>query len=283
MPELPEVEVICRGLAPHLEGQRLVSVSFGKKKLRLPMPTKKASALLRGETISSVKRRAKYIIITLGNSAEIVIHLGMTGRLGIFPQGTPTVKHDHACWLLDNQMELRFNDTRRFGSVQITGPDENHNVLFSNLGPDPFWDSFSGDYLNEKARKRTLAIKNFLMDNRVVTGIGNIYVSEILFATGINPSTPAGFIELEEWQRIVSKSREILADAISQGGTTISDYVNSSGEKGYFQVRLKVYGRQGQPCHKCAEPIQKTIIGGRASFFCPHCQPLKPGVDPIEI
>jgi formamidopyrimidine-DNA glycosylase len=199
----------------------------------------------------------------------------MTGRLGIFPQGTPEVKHDHANWLLANQMELRFNDTRRFGSVQISGPDEDLSVLFANLGPDPFWDSFSGDYLNKKAHKRTLAVKNFLMDNRVVTGIGNIYASEIFFATGINPATPAGSIGLEDWQRIVIKSREILAEAIGQGGTTISDYVNSNGEKGYFQVRLKVYGRQGQPCRKCGELVQKTVIGGRASFFCPSCQPVK--------
>jgi formamidopyrimidine-DNA glycosylase len=275
MPELPEVEVICRGLAPHLEGQRLVSVSFGQQKLRLPMPTKKAIALVSGETISSVRRRAKYIIITMENSAEIIIHLGMTGRLGIFPYGTPAAKHDHACWRMGNQMELRFNDTRRFGSVQITGPDENHSVLFANLGPDPFWESFSGEYLKGKARKRTMAVKNFLMDNRIVTGIGNIYASEILFATGINPGTPAGSIELEDWQQIVIKSREILEEAIGQGGTTISDYVNSSGEKGYFQVRLKVYGRPGQPCHKCGELVRKTVIGGRASFFCPCCQPVK--------
>lgn len=275
MPELPEVEVICRGLAPHLEGQRLLSVSFGKQKLRLPMPTRKAIASVRGETVASVKRRAKYIIITLENSAEIIIHLGMTGRLGLFPQGTPAAKHDHASWLLANQMELRFNDTRRFGSVQISGPDDDHSVLFPNCGPDPFWESFSGDYLHEKAHKRTLPVKNFLMDNRIVTGIGNIYASEILFATGINPGTPAGLIKLKDWQQIVIKSREILEEAIAQGGTTISDYVNSSGEKGYFQVRLKVYGRLGQPCRKCGELVQKSVIGGRASFFCPRCQPVK--------
>ena len=275
MPELPEVEVICRGLAPHLEGQRLIIVSFGKKKLRIPMPTQRSMASVKGEIISSVKRRAKYIIITLENSAKIIIHLGMTGRLGLFPQGAPSAKHDHATWLLANKMELRFNDTRRFGSVQIVRPDVDHEILFANLGPDPFWDSFSGEYLNKKARNRTIAVKNFIMDNRIVVGIGNIYASEILFATGINPETSAGSINAEEWQEIVLKSREILEDAISQGGSTISDYVNSEGEKGYFQVNFQVYGRTGQSCRRCGELIQKTSIGGRASFYCPGCQPVK--------
>lgn len=274
MPELPEVEVICCGLAPHLEGQQLVRVLFGKQKLRLPMPSRELTVLAGGQTILSVKRRAKYIVVALENSAQIIIHLGMTGRLGIFPNGTPAAKHDHACFRLANLTELRFNDTRRFGSVQIVESEEDLDPLFSTLGPDPFWDSFSGEYLAGKARGRTLAVKNFLMDNRVVTGIGNIYASEILFTTGINPAISAGSIRLKTWQEIVIKSREILAEAIAQGGTTISDYVNSSGEKGYFQVRLKVYGRQGQPCRKCNEPVQKTVIGGRATFFCQKCQPV---------
>jgi formamidopyrimidine-DNA glycosylase len=275
MPELPEVEVICRGLKPHLEGRQLVGIAFGKQQLRQPMPTGKAIDLVRGETIRAVKRRAKYIIIVLENSAEIIIHLGMTGRLGLFPREAPLAKHDHVSWLLDNQKELRFNDTRRFGSVRIIGSIAEHNAFFATHGPDPFGDSFSGEYLLEMAGKRIMPVKNFLMDNHIVTGIGNIYVSEILFATGINPATPVGLIALADWQRIVVKSREILAEAIDQGGTTISDYVNSSGEKGYFQVRLQVYGRQGQPCRQCAEPVQKIVLGGRASFFCPGCQPVK--------
>lgn len=275
MPELPEVEVICRGLAPHLEGQLLIDMFCGAQKLRLPMPTGQAIAVVQGETVASVTRHAKYIIITLGNGAEIIIHLGMTGRLGIFPADTPVAKHDHVRWLLANRLELRFNDTRRFGSVQITGSEADHHALFGHYGPDPFREEFSGEYLYKKAQKRTLAVKNFLMDNRVVTGIGNIYASEIFFATGINPTTPAGSIALADWQGIVVASRKILAEAIEQGGTTISDYVNSSGKKGYFQVRLKAYGRQGQPCCQCGGLIRKIVIGGRASFFCPHCQPVK--------
>ncbi|MFN2367870.1 MAG: bifunctional DNA-formamidopyrimidine glycosylase/DNA-(apurinic or apyrimidinic site) lyase [Desulfurivibrionaceae bacterium] len=276
MPELPEVEVICRGLAPLLEGRRLERVFFNKQKLRLPRPTAEALLkLVEGRKISSVRRRAKYIVIGLDNSASIIIHLGMTGRLGIFPAGTPLAKHDHGRWLLDNQMELRFNDTRRFGSVQVVKNDADLEALFANQGPDPFQPGFSAEYLAEKARGRVLPVKNFLMDNRIVTGIGNIYACETLFAANINPKSPAGELKLEEWRTIVQKSREILEEAIACGGSSISDYVNSSGEKGYFQVRLRVYGRLGEPCRSCGKPVEKCILGGRASFFCPRCQPEK--------
>lgn len=270
MPELPEVEVISRGLAPVLEGRRIENISFSKLKLRLPVPSRAAAV---GEKIVSVRRRAKYIVIGLENSAAMVIHLGMTGRLGVFRRGTTLQKHDHVRWLLDNGMELRFNDTRRFGSVQIVSPDEDIEILFADQGPDPFWPEFSAKYLAEKARGRKLPVKNFLMDNRVVTGIGNIYACETLYACKINPKSPAGDLGLKEWRMIVAKSREILEEAIACGGSSISDYVNSSGEKGYFQVRLRVYGRLGKPCRNCGESIEKYVLGGRASFFCPCCQP----------
>lgn len=276
MPELPEVEVICRGLAPHLEGLRLVAVAFGNQPLRLPMPAKPAIAQVVGQTVVAVTRRAKYIVITLENSAMIIIHLGMTGRLGFFPRGAEPAKHDHAVWRLNNQMELRFNDTRRFGSVRISGPDEDPGRLFANLGPEPFWEAFSGEYLAGRAKGRTAPVKNFLMDNRIVTGIGNIYASEILFASRINPTTPARALTAEEWQKIVVNSRTILAAAIDCGGSTIADYVNSSGEKGYFQTRLKVYGRDNEPCPDCRAAISHVRLGGRASFYCPGCQPAIP-------
>jgi len=273
MPELPEVEVISRGLAPHLEGRKLTRVIFGSKKLRLPLPTREQTSVLVGETICTVKRRAKYIIITLENSAKIIIHLGMTGRLGVFPKKTAPATHDHARWLLDNQFELRFNDTRRFGSIQVLGPDDDLEMFFAGLGPDPFWPDFSAQYLGKLAANRSLPVKNFLMDNRVVTGIGNIYASETLFRAGINPKTPVRKIPRTSWQTIIDKSREVLEEAIRSGGTTIADYVNSSGEKGYFQTKLQVYGRTDQPCPACGEPIRKINLGGRASFFCPVCQP----------
>ncbi|MDF1578551.1 MAG: bifunctional DNA-formamidopyrimidine glycosylase/DNA-(apurinic or apyrimidinic site) lyase [Desulfurivibrionaceae bacterium] len=275
MPELPEVEVICRGLAPLIEGRRLESVALSKQRLRLPAPGKAALALVAGQKISRVQRRAKYIVIGMENSAAMIIHLGMTGRLGIFPEGTPLLKHDHLRWLLDNKMELRFNDTRRFGSLRIIGPGGDLETLFGDQGPDPFQPGYSAEYLAEKGRGRKLPVKNFLMDNRIVTGIGNIYACETLFAARINPKTPAGALKLKEWRTIVENSRQILEEAIACGGSSISDYVNSSGEKGYFQVRLRVYGRLGEPCRTCGKPVEKYILGGRASFFCPGCQPEK--------
>jgi formamidopyrimidine-DNA glycosylase len=273
MPELPEVEVVSLGLAPHLEGHKLTRVIFGPKRLRLPMPNKKQAALLIGKKVTKVERRAKYIVITMENSAKMIIHLGMTGRLGLFPKGTALAKHDHGRWLLDNDLELRYNDSRRFGSIQVLGEDGQLECFFEGSGPDPFWEEYSAEYLEKTAATRSLPVKNFLMDNRVVTGIGNIYASETLFMAAINPTTTVNKLSRANWQTIVDKSREVLKDAISCGGTTISDYVNSSGQKGYFQTRLLVYGRTGQPCYVCGDPISKINLGGRASFFCPTCQP----------
>ena len=273
MPELPEVEVISRGLAPHLEGHRLTRVLFGSKRLRLPMPDKKQTALLVGKTICKVERRAKYIVVSLENSTIMIIHLGMTGRLGIFPAKAALATHDHGRWLLDNNLELRYNDTRRFGAIQVLGPNDDLDRFFAGSGPDPFWEAYSAKYLEKLAANRSLPVKNFLMDNRVVTGIGNIYASETLFMAGINPITPVRKLSRANWQMIVDKSREVLKDAIRCGGTTIADYVNSSGQKGYFQTRLLVYGRTGQPCSVCGNPVCKITLGGRASFFCPVCQP----------
>jgi formamidopyrimidine-DNA glycosylase len=273
MPELPEVEVVCRGLAPMLIGRKIEAVTFGERKLRLPVPGRKMSSLVTGRTVTAVRRRAKFIIIELDSSALLVIHLGMTGRLGLFPARTQQAKHDHACWRLDNGLEMRFNDTRRFGSIQVFGSEESAAEFFGALGPDPFWASFTATYLADLAKGRSLPVKNFLMDNRIVTGIGNIYASEILFASRVNPTTPAREITAKEWKKIVMNSRTILTAAIDCGGSTISDYVNSSGEKGYFQTKLKVYGRVHEPCPDCREAISQVRLGGRASYYCSRCQP----------
>lgn len=273
MPELPEVEVICRGLAPNLVGRKIISSSFGQEKMRLPLPIRQISTLVVGREIKQVRRLAKFILIDMDSSASLVIHLGMTGRLNFFPALTVPAIHDHARWLLDNGVELRFNDTRRFGSIQVLEPGVNPTELFGKLGPDPFWPEFNADYLAGQAKGRTLPVKNLLMDNRVVTGIGNIYASEILHAGGVNPTTPAGRLRLPEWQKVITNSRLILEAAIACGGTTISDYVNSRGEKGYFQTRLQVYGREGEACLSCREPIHQVRLGGRASYYCPSCQP----------
>jgi formamidopyrimidine-DNA glycosylase len=273
MPELPEVEVIMRGITPHIQDKTFSQISWSNHKLRLPIPRKKLQSLIEGTKITEVARRAKYLIISVNNGAMLVIHLGMTGNLGIFPKTQKKAKHDHLCFLMEDGMELRYNDTRRFGSIQVFGKnDVKRDNFFGSLGPEPFWDDFSASYLMKKAKGRQQPIKNFLMDSRVVVGIGNIYANEILFATGFRPTRAIGRLTSKNWAEIIKKTRTILTDAISAGGSTISDFVNSSGEKGYFQLSLKVYGHKGEKCPQCGNIIEKIVMAGRATFFCGKCQ-----------
>jgi formamidopyrimidine-DNA glycosylase len=271
MPELPEVEVICQGLKPHVEGRKIDAVFCGKKELRLLIPREKLVSKVAGFVIVGIHRRAKYLLFDLDNSCCLVIHLGMTGRLGIFPQNAPETLHDHLCFRFDNGMEMRFNDVRRFGFVLVQDGTEDYDP-FAKLGPEPFGDDFTAEYLWQRAGKRLQPVKNFLMDSQVVAGIGNIYANEILFYTGLNPVTPIGSISKKKYHEIVIMSRQVLSRAIESGGTTISDYVNASGKTGYFQLQLAVYGRKGESCHNCGTLIEKSVIGGRATFFCPQCQ-----------
>lgn len=271
MPELPEVEVICQGLKPHVEGRTISSIFCGNKELRLPIPRAKLAEKVTGCTILKIHRRAKYLQFELNNSCRLVIHLGMTGRLGVFKPNAPEALHDHIRFVLDNGMEMRFNDTRRFGFVLVQDGMDGYDP-FAKLGPEPFWDEFNADYLKQKAKKRLQPIKNFLMDSHVVVGIGNIYANEILFYTGILPTTPIGSITQKKYGEIVTVSRKVLTKAIDSGGTTISDYVNASGKSGYFQLQLAVYGKNGESCSQCTTTIEKNVIGGRATFFCPKCQ-----------
>jgi formamidopyrimidine-DNA glycosylase len=209
----------------------------------------------------------------MNNETLMILHLGMSGRLSFFANGTPRAAHDHLRFLLDSGLELRFNDVRRFGSVQIVGPeDEARTQMFATLGPEPLGSEFSSHYLLKAARGRTRPIKNFVMDARVVAGIGNIYANEILFAAGVRPSRSAGTVEKKTWDQVVQACRHVLERAIACGGTTISDYVNSSGAAGYFQCELKVYGRGGEPCPKCSSTISREVLAGRATFYCAWCQ-----------
>jgi formamidopyrimidine-DNA glycosylase len=223
--------------------------------------------------VKSVDRRAKYLLVRMNNGAVLVLHLGMTGRLAFFTNGAPRRPHDHIRFFLDNSLELRFNDVRRFGSIQVLAP-ENGKLpqIFAGLGAEPLGPDFSVPYLMRMAGKRTKPIKNFLMDAKVVVGIGNIYANEILFVAGIKPNRPVGTLTRATWERVVKSSREVLEQAIACGGTTISDYVNSSGEVGYFQCELKVYGRTGEACKSCGSEISRVVLSGRASFYCPRCQ-----------
>ncbi len=273
MPELPEVEVIKQGLAPLVVGRRVEQVVSSGKKLRLPIPIVQLQGGLPGSRIVAVERRAKFLILRTDREDMLVIHLGMTGRVGIFAAGTLRARHDHLCFLLDNGFEMRFNDARRFGSVQFFSAAQLGEIdPFANLGPEPLGKKFTVAHLQKCAKGRRLPVKGFLMENRVVVGIGNIYASETLFAAGIHPLTPAGSLVAEQWQAIVRWARKVLRRAIKAGGTTISDYVNAGGESGYFQLELAVYGRFGQPCRSCKTSIERILVGGRATFFCPLCQ-----------
>jgi len=273
MPELPEVEVVCQGLAPLVLKRKILSVSFSNKKLRKPFPRAKMYKQVEGAFVLGVERRAKYILLRLTGKSLLLFHLGMTGKIGIFDCDTPRRKHDHLRFLLDNGKEMRFNDVRRFGCVEVYSEKElRENDPFAGLGPEPFSEDFTAEYLLAKARGKRQPVKSFLMDNRVVVGLGNIYANETLFAACTHPQTPVNRLLKLDWQLIVKKSRLILKKAIAMGGSTISDYANVSGEAGYFQLELAVYGRQGQPCLRCGQPIERTVLGGRATFCCPFCQ-----------
>lgn len=276
MPELPEVEVICQGLLPHILNKTITNVRCSGKQLRSPVQCKEMHAELCGKRITSLSRRAKYLVLKTDGGASLVIHLGMTGNMGIFDADSATKKHDHIRWQLDNNTELRFNDARRFGSVRLL-PAKNaaqeEKRLFSATGPEPFSRSCSVAYLTRQAARRKIAIKKFIMDSHVIAGIGNIYANESLFRATIHPERPASSLSPEEWKCLLSIIRKTLKHAIKCGGSTISDFVDASGKGGYFQMNFRIYGKAGEACSECGTVIMKETIGGRASFFCPACQP----------
>ncbi len=275
MPELPEVEVICRGLRPHLIGRRVESITYDGKRLRCPVPIELMRSQLPGKHITKVDRRAKYLLIYFSSSTLLIIHLGMTGQLGLFPVGSSTALHDHLFLQLDNQFELRYNDTRRFGAIHLLSGSaikEQVRIFFQRTGPEPLSNKCSSTYLHTKAKGRKLPIKTFLMNTEVIAGIGNIYANESLFMAKINPNRPAGKLTRKEWNSLLEHLRSTLNWAIACGGSTISDFINASGEQGYFQAYFRVYGKAGQPCRDCTTTIKKIQLSGRASFFCPRCQ-----------
>ena len=272
MPELPEVEVVRRGLEPLLVGRVIVDAACLGPRLRLAPPLAEIERLAVGGKGRELRRRGKYLLLELDNQTRLVFHLGMTGRLGVFPKNEQIKTHDHWLFALDDQTELRFNDTRRFGSLQLLPPGQDEATIFGALGPEPLQGGFSVAYLLSRAQGRRQPVKSFLMDNRVVVGIGNIYASESLFAARVLSTKPAGTLSLAACRRIVTSSRQVLSQAIAAGGTTISDFANASGEAGYFQLQLMVYDRAGQPCRVCGATIRKIVLGGRSTFFCPRCQ-----------
>jgi formamidopyrimidine-DNA glycosylase len=272
MPELPEVETVRRGLAPYAIGRTIESVVVRDARLRWPIP-KDLPRYLRGLRIVSVDRRAKYLIVGFDSGDRLLLHLGMSGRLFVLEQATPPRKHDHVDIQLSDGALLRFHDPRRFGAVLPWRSGDESHPLLAGLGPEPFSAEFSADYLHALSRRRSGAVKNFLMDGGVVVGVGNIYASEALFRARIRPTRPAGRVSHEAYDRLVDAVRKVLDTAITLGGTTLRDFAGARGESGYFQQELLVYDREGDPCRHCSTLIRRCIIGQRSSYYCPRCQP----------
>lgn len=269
MPELPEVETTLRGIAPHMQDQRISTVTVRDKRLRWPIPTDVNKA--RGQRVINLRRRAKYLLIDL-EKGGLIIHLGMSGSLRILQDTRSPEKHDHFDITLENGTCLRFNDPRRFGAfLWFDGQAEAHELL-SKLGPEPLSEAFTTDYLYQRSRNRRVAVKNFIMNGHVVVGVGNIYASEALFMAGIHPQRAAGKISKQRYAGLVAAIRDVLSHAIRQGGTTLRDFVNSDGAPGYFAQELLVYDRAGKDCFQCGKTIRQKVIGQRSSYYCPACQ-----------
>ena len=269
MPELPEVETTRRGISPHILGKRFKTLIVRQSQLRWPVPDTLTSALP-GLTLNQVARRGKYLLLVT-DVGTVLLHLGMSGNLRIATPDMEIRKHDHIDFVFDDNTVLRLNDQRKFGAVLWTSEPEKHPLLV-NLGPEPLSEAFNSEYLNRRSRNRSVPIKNLIMDSHIVVGVGNIYANESLFLAGIHPNRPAGEIALPDCQRLVDAIKTVLHQAIAQGGTTLRDFTDPLGKPGYFRQSLSVYGRSGQVCLRCEEPIQQMKIGQRASYFCGNCQ-----------
>lgn len=270
MPELPEVETTRRGIAPHVTGRRVQEVIVRDRRLRHPV-TPDINRKLSGQTIRAVNRRGKYLLLDTGEGT-LIIHLGMSGSLRVLPANTPAGKHDHVDIVLDNGRCLRLTDPRRFGSVLWTREDPLRHSLLAELGPEPLSDAFSGAALHRRAQGRKVAVKQFLMDSKVVAGVGNIYANEALFLAGIHPARAAGAISRARYDTLAAAIKQVMSEAIAAGGTTLRDFVAEDGRPGYFQLQLRVYGKEGEPCTQCGTPIRQIRQGQRATYYCPHCQ-----------
>jgi len=274
MPELPEVETVCRGLAKPLTGARIVTAAAHRADLRAPLPAN-LGAKLKGAKILSVRRRAKYILIDLDNQQTLLLHLGMSGSIILSHTDTPLQKHDHISLAFDNGIHARFNDPRRFGYCDLAPTDKIHeHKLLRSLGIEPLSPKFTPQHLTTLLKGRKTAIKTALLDQRLVVGIGNIYASEALFAAHISPKRRAGSVKPDELKALTASIKKTLNAAIKAGGSSLRDYVQADGELGYFQHHFAVYGRAGTRCPGCTCDVKKTkgirriTQGGRSTFYC---------------
>jgi formamidopyrimidine-DNA glycosylase len=274
MPELPEVETVCRGLAARIQGRRLERVTLRRPDLRFPLP-KGFARRLAGRRVAAIARRAKYMLWHLDDGAVAIGHLGMSGRLVITdPPHPPAERHDHLLFEVEGDIQVRFNDARRFGFFDLADGDRlDEHPMLRGLGPEPLGNGFSAGYLVERLAGRRSAIKAALLDQKLVAGLGNIYVCEALYRAGISPLRAAGDVGPEEAARLADAVRAVLEDAIAAGGSSLRDYVQASGELGYFQHRFAVYDREGVPCPACAAEgrpcaVQRIVQHGRSTFYC---------------
>ena len=276
MPELPEVEVTRRGVAPHVEGRTVYSVVLRREGLRWPFPPE-LPQLLQGQLVVRTGRRGKYLLLHFEHGT-LIIHLGMSGHLRVLDPGIAPEKHDHFDLEVDGpdgRQVLRMKDPRRFGAVLWHADADGlleHHVLLRDLGVEPLESGFSGKLLYDQTRRRSTSVKQALMAGDIVVGVGNIYASESLFRAGINPKTPAGRVSLARYDKLAQAVREILAEAIVQGGSTLRDFISVNGQSGYFQQSYFVYDRAGEPCRVCAAPVRQIKQGQRSTFYCVNCQ-----------
>ena len=276
MPELPEVETTRKGVEPLLSGRQLEDFEVRNPNLRWPVLLPDA---LGGQCLLRVARRAKYLLFIF-EEGVLILHLGMSGSLRVLSRAAPLLKHDHLLLKFAGDQSLRLNDPRRFGSAHwVPVPagidplaEAAGHWLLADLGIEPLDPAFTGAYLKSRARGRRVAVKNFIMDGRIVVGVGNIYANEALFLAGIRPRVQAGRVSLAAYEVLAGRVRQVLAAAIQMGGTTLRDFVNQDGNPGYFKQVLNVYDREGQPCRLCDTPLKGVRLGGRATVYCPKCQ-----------
>jgi len=278
MPELPEVETTRRGIAPHVVGRKVSAVVVREPRLRWPVPPG-LDALLRGQELLAVTRRGKYLLFET-RTGTLLVHLGMSGSLRVVAPDAPVGKHDHVDIVVGTKsgspgkgtQVLRFHDPRRFGCMLWLQEEPHTHPLLAGLGPEPLSAEFDTDYLYERSRKRSVPVKSFIMDGRVVVGVGNIYANEALFAAGIAPQRKAGTVSRARYASLVKEIKAVLERAIAVGGTTLRDFVGGNGEPGYFRQSLAVYGRGGEPCVSCGRTLVEIRLGQRSTVHCPRCQ-----------
>ena len=271
MPELPEVETTRLGISPHVVGRKITEVIIRRYDLRWPVSPELAE--MAGRKFVSVKRRSKYLLLETDRGEMVMVHLGMSGSLRIIPEGEEWRKHDHIGITLEGGMQMRYHDPRRFGLVMVFPAEEvGAHALLKDLGPEPLEENFTGAHLYAALRNKSISLKVAVMDPKVVVGVGNIYASESLFRSGIHPKLPANKLTKPKAASLVAAIKEVLAESIAQGGTTLRDFLKSDGEPGYFKQRLFVYGRKGKPCRVCGTEVSHCVLGQQATFWCAGCQ-----------